>query len=100
MLISFLYIIFGAFSLWTYYFMYGYNLNFFNVLVLYCLIQFVGMIPISVNGWGLREGTMAYSFSLLGVPSEISLSIGILSRIAMFVITSLGGVLYLVEKKK
>lgn len=85
----------GAFSLWVYYFMYGYNLSFFSVLVFYCLIQFIGMIPISINGFGLREGALVYLFLLLGVPAEVSLSIGILSRLVMILQTSIGGLIYL-----
>jgi glycosyltransferase 2 family protein len=94
-LISFPFIALGAISLWTYYFMYGYNLDIFTVLIFYCLVQLIAMIPISINGWGLNEGSLVYLFSLLGVPIAVSLSIAILSRIAMFFVTWLGGISYL-----
>jgi len=94
------FIFLGSFSLWIYYLMYGYHLSLLTVLLFYSIIQIVNMIPISINGWGIREGGIIYLFGLIGVPSEISLSIALLSRLVMLFQTSVGGLIYLFEKSK
>lgn len=93
--ISLFFILFGVISLWIYYAMFGFTLNFFVVLGFYPIIQIISMLPISINGLGIREGILVFLFSTLGVPAEISLTISIVSRIIMLIQTSFGGLIYL-----
>jgi len=93
-LLSFCFLTLGAISLWVYYFMFGYKINFLIILSFYCLIQIINMLPISINGWGIREGLSIYLFSLIGIPMEISLSISLISRLILFIQTGLGGIIY------
>jgi hypothetical protein len=97
-LISIVFQFLGALSLWIYYYMFGFNLNFFVVFIFYNLIQLISFIPISLNAIGLREGATVYFFSTMGVPPEISLAIGILSRLVMIIQTAVGGIFYMAEK--
>lgn len=99
LLISIPFIILGAVSMFVYFYMFGYVLNFFDVLVIYIIIQLIGMLPISINGLGVNEASYTFLFLLLGVPIEVSLAIAIVSRVVMLVQTSFGGVFYLVMKK-
>ncbi len=97
--VSVLYPFLGAFSLWTYCYMFGYNVNFILLTEFYLIIQILSMIPVSINAIGVYELSLIGLLALVGVPSEISLGIAILSRLIMFFQTSVGGLLYLLEKK-
>ena len=97
-ILSIIFFVLGAISLWSYYYMFGYNVDFLLVLAFYSAIQIVNSIPISINGWGLREGSIIYLFSLILIPFEVSLSIALLSRMVMLLQTSIGGLIYLFEK--
>ncbi len=93
-LISIGYLALGALSLWLYYHMFGYQLPFTTVFGLYAVLQLVELLPISINSLGVREGTLVFLFSLVGVPAEVSLGIAILSRLVLLTQTAIGGVLY------
>ena len=93
--LSLIFISFGAISLWTYFFMFGYSINFLIILSFYCIIQIVSMIPISLNSIGLTEVSIVYFFTFIGVPAEVSLSVALLSRLIMLFQTSIGGLIYL-----
>lgn len=71
-------------------------LNVQVALVDVALISFVAMlaaaIPISVAGWGVREGALVYLFGLYGVPPSTSLALS-LSFGACLVFASLPGIL-------
>lgn len=94
-IISLLYLSLGAISLWAYYFMFGYTLNFVTIFIFYCLIQVVSLVPLTINSIGVYEGVSVYLFSIIGIPSEISFSIAILSRLILVIQTSIGGLIYL-----
>ena len=46
--------------------------------VLFPLVLLLSMLPISIAGWGVREGVMVVAFGLADVPSGVSLSASIL----------------------
>src|SRR3989339_26375 len=92
------YTLLGAVSLFFYYLMFGYTINFFIVIGFYCFIQLLNMIPISINAIGVQEASSIYFFSLIGIPAEVSLAISLLSRIVMIIQTSIGGLIYFFEK--
>jgi hypothetical protein len=52
-------------------------------------------IPVSVNGWGVREGAMIAGFSLLGVAAPDSLSISILYGLCLMASVMPGSVMWL-----
>lgn len=56
----------------------GISLPFYIHLALLPIIQIIAIIPISVSGFGLREGAFAYFYSLMGVPPETSIIVSIL----------------------
>ncbi len=55
----------------------GFNLPFWEVMAASAMVSFAASVPISVNGWGVREISAIYAFGLLGVdaPSATALSI-------------------------
>ena len=55
----------------------------------------VTALPISIGGWGLREGAMVAGFGLIGVPSGSALLMSLLVGSASLVASIPGGVLWL-----
>ncbi|MDH5749933.1 MAG: flippase-like domain-containing protein [Rhodospirillales bacterium] len=57
----------------------------------------VTTIPISLAGWGVREGAMVWAFALIGVPKEGSLALSVLFGLVTIVISLPGAVLWLMS---
>lgn len=96
--ISLFYVLLGGISLWIYYFIFGYNLNFFYVLAFYALIQVIGILPISINAIGITATLTVYLFTFLGVPPEVSLAVAVVARVVLFIQSSVGDIIYLSQK--
>jgi glucose uptake protein GlcU len=58
----------------------------------------VAMLPISINGIGLAEGSFAYLISKFGVSYETGIIVMILSRVLAVLISLLGGIFYFKDK--
>lgn len=69
----------------------GANITFWQMLIVLPMISLVAALPISIGGWGVREGAYVYGLGLLHVPMEtaflISIQVGLVSMLA----TILGG---------
>ncbi|MDA0997849.1 MAG: lysylphosphatidylglycerol synthase transmembrane domain-containing protein [Proteobacteria bacterium] len=72
----------------------------FDCAVLMPPVMLVTTLPISIAGWGVREGAMAWAFGLIGVAHDasvvLSLSIGVLG----VVIAVPAGVLWLLSRRR
>jgi glycosyltransferase 2 family protein len=55
------------------------------------------MVPISLNGWGLREGAYALSFQTFGVAPELAITLSIVAALCMIGVSSIGGLLYIFQ---
>jgi hypothetical protein len=55
------------------------------------------MVPISVAGWGIREGAMIVAFGFVGVPEADALVVSILFGLTLIAAGAPGGVLWLSE---
>jgi uncharacterized protein (TIRG00374 family) len=64
------------------------------------IINVVSMIPISLNGIGVRESFFVLLFSRVGLPGETALAVSIISFLLMFLWSILGGIFFIVYKKK
>jgi uncharacterized membrane protein YbhN (UPF0104 family) len=60
----------------------------------------LSMIPISLAGWGIREGAMVVVFSLAGLKAEASLSISVLFGACLFVSGLPGGFIWLFTRRE
>ena len=69
-------------------------------MVLVPPVLLVTTLPISIAGWGVREGAMVGAMALIGVPQEgalvLSLILGLLSLIACLP----GGVVWMMSSEK
>ena len=61
----------------------------------------VGLIPVTVGGWGTREATMIFLFSFFGISSEVILVMSIIASLMTYCITAaLGGTFALSDSRK
>jgi glycosyltransferase 2 family protein len=58
----------------------------------------VGLLPISPNGIGTIEATFVVLFGALGLDEHVALAIAILRRLALLVLSLVGGLLYAVRR--
>ncbi len=76
------------------------DLPFSYFMIFVPVITLISMIPISLNGMGLREYAFMSLFGAIGVPAGACIALGLLSSI-MIVLSSLpGGVVYIFFKNK
>lgn len=75
------------------------NLNMIYFFILIPLIGMISLLPISFSGLGVQDGAYIFFFSQLGVSPAKALVISVLSHIIRFGIGSIGGLIYLFEKK-
>jgi uncharacterized membrane protein YbhN (UPF0104 family) len=74
----------------------GYDGDFGGALAAAMIVTFAASLPISVNGWGVRELASIWAFGYLGVPPvqavTISVAVGIIASLAVVII---GAVVFL-----
>ncbi|MCM2325638.1 MAG: flippase-like domain-containing protein [Candidatus Woesearchaeota archaeon] len=63
------------------------------------LISLVGLIPLTINSLGLKEGAAIFLFSMIGIDAEITLSVYLLVRILLMMFSLIGGIRYLTHKR-
>ncbi|MFW6307038.1 MAG: lysylphosphatidylglycerol synthase domain-containing protein, partial [Campylobacterales bacterium] len=68
-------------------------------LMLVPIVILLMAIPISLAGWGIREGAMVGLFSLAGVSKELILSVSIIYGFVV-IVTILPGFYYWLSDKK
>jgi len=66
-----------------------------DCIALIPLVTVIILIPISIAGLGVREGTLVVLFRLLEVPDEISLSVGLVSHLLQVLVALPGFYLWL-----
>lgn len=73
----------------------GLNLSWVDVLLVVPIATLFMIIPISIGGWGVREGVMIVGLGYLGVQPEQALTLSILYGLLMLTISLPGGVIWL-----
>lgn len=63
------------------------------------IVLAVSMLPVSLNGLGVREAAWVALFSLVSVPDTTALSLSLLTLLIMTVVSLLGGAFYLFDRK-
>lgn len=70
-----------------------------SILVFVPLATLVTVLPVSVNGLGLREGAFAFLFSMSGLSISQSVIYSLAGQLILFIISLLGGVFYLIRTR-
>jgi len=73
----------------------GLDVGLFESLVLVPAVILLSTIPVSIGGWGLREGLMVAALGLAGVPADAALTISVLFGLAQIAAGLPGGALWL-----
>jgi uncharacterized protein (TIRG00374 family) len=75
------------------------SLNYVQISWMASLVLFVQIIPITLNGIGIRETAYAYLFRIQDLPPEKGVLLGILLFSQMLIISLIGGVLHVSSKE-
>lgn len=63
------------------------------------LIMLLIMLPVSINGIGVREGSFVAFFGLMGVPAAQSFAVSFGVSLLTTLITALGGIFYMADRR-
>jgi len=66
------------------------NITFYKILMISAIGTIVGLIPISMNGLGIRQGTSIYLYGLMGIPSQTVASMQIIGLVLIYIMGILG----------
>lgn len=66
---------------------FGYTLQYQQMLTVVSFAIFAALLPISVNGWGVREGAMVLGLSILAVNRDAALLISFVFGVASALVT-------------
>jgi uncharacterized protein (TIRG00374 family) len=60
----------------------------------------IAMLPISVAGWGIREGTTIVAFGALGVSADIAFNSSVVFALVTLAVSLIGGALWLIDRRE
>ncbi len=78
----------------------GINISFFNLVVLLPAITILSLVPLTLNGLGLREFAYIYFFGLVNIKGEEALTISLLFFFISVIASLSGGILFLFIKRE
>ncbi|MDH3703244.1 MAG: flippase-like domain-containing protein [Alphaproteobacteria bacterium] len=78
----------------------GLAVTFVDCFTLVPAVLLLATVPISIAGWGLREGAMVAAFSLIGVPGGGAAALSILFGLALVLASLPGGLLWLMSAER
>jgi hypothetical protein len=78
----------------------GVELDFAHGIVLVPLIMLVATIPVSLAGWGIREGAMVLGLGFVGISATDSIFISVAFGLAQIIISLPGGLLWLLHSRR
>lgn len=80
---------------------YGVVMPFYIHMSLYPIISIISMVPITISGFGVREGMFVYYYSFFGVAPEIAVSVSLVNYLVSAIVPSLiGALLYGIDTIK
>lgn len=83
---------------WLLFKAYGVSLPLYMHMAFYPVIAIIAMMPVTIGGFGVREGAFAYFYSLVGVPAETSVCVSVANYVVLCLLpAALGGVIWLWE---
>jgi hypothetical protein len=76
----------------------GIDLTLWNCLVLMPSVLFLSLLPISIAGWGVREGAMVVALSLIRVAPHQSLALSVSFGLGLVLVSLPGGLIWLLVR--
>lgn len=77
----------------------GIDFRFIDGLLLFPTVLFLSMLPISIAGWGVREGAMVAALALVDVPAHQSLALSVCFGLCLVAISLPGGAVWLISRR-
>ncbi len=74
------------------------NISLAHLAIVVPLSFIVQMLPVSLNGFGVRETTFVLYFTRLGLPAESALALSFIGAVLIMVFSLLGAVTYLMRR--
>jgi len=74
----------------------GMSIKYYQVIGITVITYLVSLLPISINGYGVREVTITTLYTFLGYPMEAAISLAIITRL-IYLSTTLVGAFWLPE---
>ena len=71
-----------------------------NFIMFLPIVWLISMLPVSINGLGLREGSFVYLFTSNGMSTEMALAISTLFLFQLAVLAGVGCLFFLCSQKK
>ena len=68
--------------------------------VFFPLVELAGMVPLTINGFGIKEGLLVYFMKWAEVSPSYSMSLSILYRFIFLLLAVIGGIIFLCQKSK
>lgn len=76
----------------------GLDIDLYYFFIFIPIAEILVSLPISIQGFGVREGTYALLFPSAGVAKAASFSLGFLDQIVKVITSAIGGVVYVLKK--
>lgn len=73
----------------------GASVGFYQMLLLMPPVMLMSMLPVSLAGWGVREGAMIFALGYIGIPQEQAFAISILMGLVSLLVSLPGGLVML-----
>ncbi|MCA9497447.1 MAG: flippase-like domain-containing protein [Nanoarchaeota archaeon] len=98
---SFLYLLSVAFRFWFCFLIFGLNLNFYLILAMSAIVVIGISLPISIQGFGVREFIIIYFGSFFfGISAEIALAVSFLFYLSGLIYRLFGMIPFFLNKKE
>ena len=78
----------------------GHPIGWLEIFVAAPASLLITMVPLSIGGWGLREGTMVAALALFQVPGEAALALSISFGLMAILINIPGGIIWLAARRE
>ncbi len=70
------------------------DLSLANAIFVVLPVALIAVVPISIAGWGVREGAMVAAFAYAGLPQSDGLLVSILFGVSYLMLGVLGGLVW------
>lgn len=77
----------------------GYVIPFGQMALVVALIQLVTMLPISINGLGVREWAYVYLLGRCGIPPEPAVAISLMTYLSVLAVSLIGGAVFALSRQ-
>ena len=78
----------------------GVGIDLSDSLALFPLVLLATTLPVSIGGWGVREGAMIAAFALVGVAGEDTFVVSVLFGLLVIAISLPGGIVWLMSQQR